>query len=45
MPRLQGTPHRRTSLPRLQPVRRVGTGGECPACSEIITITELLDIS
>ncbi len=24
--------------------RRLGEGGCCPACSEIITITELLDI-
>jgi len=23
--------------------RRVGTGGECPACGDAITITELLE--
>jgi len=32
-------------VPRLPPTLRLGEGGCCPACREIITITELLDIS
>jgi Zn ribbon nucleic-acid-binding protein len=26
-----------------QPCRRLGTGGSCPSCQELITITELTD--